>query len=147
MPDVPVSAGELCDRLAILTIKVARIGDRAKRAQARTLFATLEARWSAADLPPRDDLPQWSGLLEVNGALWDVEDALRAHEERQDFGARFVELARAVYRLNDQRAELKAAVDRRCGDEGTEPKWYATPNDDPRPPGGVTNEPTSGGTP
>lgn len=147
MPDVPVSAGELCDRLAILVIKAARIGDPARRSQAVRLLATLEARWAEAGLPPRDDLPEWSGLLEVNGALWDIEDALRAHEARSDFGERFVELARSVYRINDERAALKASVDRSCGDDATEPKWYATPNDVLRPSGGVTDEPTSGGTP
>ncbi|MCB9688438.1 MAG: hypothetical protein H6738_20860 [Alphaproteobacteria bacterium] len=147
MPDVPVSAGELCDRLAILVIKSARIGDPGRRRQARALLTTLDARWSEAGLPVRDTLPEWSGLLEVNGALWDVEDALRTHEAHGDFGERFVELARAVYRLNDERARLKAAVDVRCGDAGTEPKWYATPNDVLRPPGGVTDDPTSGGTP
>ncbi len=68
-----------------------------------------------------------SGSLSgVNSQLWQVEDELRLCERRRDFGQRFVELARSVYRLNDRRAELKASIDKLCGDERrTELKVYA----------------------
>jgi hypothetical protein len=64
-------------------------------------------------------------LKAVNQDLWDVEDAIRACEAAGDFGARFIELARSVYRLNDRRAELKRAINVMCGSVHVEEKSYA----------------------
>lgn len=122
---IELSPGELIDRLSILTIKSERIVHPAKRAHvllelqqlqdlARTkLPATLELRSLAAD------------LRIVNETLWDVEDALRRHELRQDFGQEFVELARSVYRHNDRRAALKRQINDLLGSSLFEEKSYA----------------------
>ena len=138
---IEVSAGELCDRIAILVIKTQRIRDPGARDRAARLLGELEASWRDAGLPPGPSLPEWGRLLAVNGALWDVEDELRAHEARGDFGAAFVERARSVYALNDERARLKASVDASAGDDRTEPKWFTSPtgNDRPGPLHGVRN--------
>ena len=64
-------------------------------------------------------------LKRVNESLWVIEDALREHERNADFGAAFVELARSVYRINDQRAELKRAVNRIFGSALVEEKSYS----------------------
>lgn len=130
---IPVSPGELCDRLTILERKVARMADPSRRAAAADLFAAYEAAWRRAGLPDRATLPEAAGLAEVNGRLWDVEDALRAAEARGDFGDGFVAAARSVYRWNDERAALKAALDRRLGAGGSEPKEHVAPA---RPPEG-----------
>ena len=63
-------------------------------------------------------------LKTVNATLWDVEDELRACEQTNDFGGRFVELARSVYRLNDERAALKRAVNEGLGSEFIEEKSF-----------------------
>jgi hypothetical protein len=117
--------GEIVDRVAILDLKCARIEDPARRAGAVALRAELVGRWSASGLPPMEGLPEWAELVQVNGALWEVEDALREHERRQDFGPAFVELARSVYRTNDRRAALKASIDRRLASPLWEPKSHA----------------------
>ena len=124
MVRIPQSPGEVCDRLAILALKVARIADPAARERARSLAGELRAAWDEAGLPDPDALPEAPELAAVNGALWEVEDALRACEAAARFDADFVARARSVYRLNDRRAALKASIDRRLGSAGTEPKSY-----------------------
>ena len=121
---IPVSPGELCDRLTILERKVDRIRDPARRAAAASLLATYRDAWRAAGLPDRAALPEDAGLRAVNAALWDVEDDLRARERAADFGPAFVASARSVYALNDRRAALKAALDARLGAADTEPKEH-----------------------
>jgi len=118
---VPQSAGEVCDRLAILDLKCARIRDPDARARAERIRDRLRAAWRAAGLP---EVPEAAELAQVNAELWDVEDALRAHEAEGRFDAAFVAHARSVYRLNDRRAALKAAIDRRLGSDLAEPKSY-----------------------
>lgn len=121
---VPQPYGEVADRLVILDLKLARVGDPAKRAATQRLRDAIAAAWTANGLPALDALPEYGALCEVNAALWDVEDALRAHEARADFGDAFVALARAVYAANDRRAALKAAIDRRLGSPLSEPKSH-----------------------
>jgi len=106
----PISVGELIDKITILRIKLERI--RAAPAHAnieRELDRLIEIRARAsldlADLAgPEDE------LFQVNGRLWDVEDELRALEQNGNFGKRFIELARSVYRLNDRRSALKRRI-------------------------------------
>lgn len=121
---VPTPLGEVVDRWVILEIKVARLSDPARRAAAEGLRDALARAWRHGGLPEPATLPEHPELVAVNGRLWEVEDALRAHEARADFGPDFVSLAREVYRLNDRRAAAKAAVDRRLGSALTEPKSY-----------------------
>jgi hypothetical protein len=106
----PISVGELIDKITILRIKLERI--RAAPAQAnveRELDRLIEIRARAsldlADLAGLED-----ELFQVNGRLWDVEDELRALEQNGNFGKRFIELARSVYRLNDRRSALKRRI-------------------------------------
>lgn len=122
---IPVSPGELLDRVTILEIKAERIADAAKRANVEYERAGLEAL--AAESLPRDPeiLRLRREIRAVNEALWDIEDAIRDHERRQDFGPSFVALARAVYRTNDRRAALKRAVNDRLGTAIVEEKSYA----------------------
>jgi hypothetical protein len=121
---VPLPFGEIVDRIVILDLKCARIADPVHRGQAARLRDELLARWGAADLPPPASLPEHPALVETNAALWDVEDALRAHERAGTFDAAFVSLAREVYRQNDRRAALKRAIDERLGSPLSEPKSY-----------------------
>lgn len=120
-----VSPGELIDRITILEIKAARIGDPAKRA--RVLYA-LERLSEVREqrLPSNAVLDgHRAELKRLNEALWDVENALRACEAAGDFGSDFVALARSVYRTNDARARTKKAIDQLYDSELTEEKSYA----------------------
>lgn len=121
---VPTPLGEVVDRWVILEIKIARLSNEERREAAARLRDVLARAWHEAGLPEPGGLPEHAELVEVNGALWEVEDDLRAHEARGDFGADFVSRARSVYRLNDRRAALKAAVDRRLGSALSEPKSW-----------------------
>ena len=107
---IPVSPGELIDKITILEIKSARLKDPAKRFNVRAELALLiQARDRALPAPARlDELTD--ALREVNKDLWAIEDDLRACEARADFGPGFVAMARAVYRLNDSRAALKREI-------------------------------------
>jgi len=120
----PISAGELVDKITILRVKAARIGDPAKEANVLKELAMLEA--IAADaLPGSAEIERLTGeLAEVNAALWDIEDGKRDCERRQDFGDRFVALARSVYIENDRRAAIKRAINEAAGSDIVEEKSY-----------------------
>lgn len=121
---VPVSLGELADKVSILEIKAARIADPARRANVARELEALRLAWAEAALPPLASLDGWAELVEVNTALWEIEDEIRAHEARQDFGPRFIELARAVYVTNDRRAAIKRTINLALGSALVEEKSY-----------------------
>jgi len=120
----PISAGELVDKITILRVKAARIGDPAKEANVRKELEMLEAL--AADaLPQTPEIERLTAELdEINGALWDIEDGKRDCERRQDFGEKFVALARSVYVENDRRAAIKRAINEAAGSDIVEEKSY-----------------------
>ncbi|MFN3460126.1 MAG: DUF6165 family protein [Oceanibaculum sp.] len=125
---VPVSWGELIDKIAILEIKSERIADAAKLANVRTELAAL-AGVRDANLPSEgkvlDDLAALTADIKtVNEALWEIEDDIRDCERDRDFGPRFVELARSVYKTNDRRAALKRDINTLLGSELVEEKSY-----------------------
>lgn len=107
MIEVPVSWGELVDKITILEIKAERMDDPAKVANVTRELWMLSNKLGSVG---GDILVLKSKLRSVNEALWDIEDEIRDCERVQDFGSRFVELARAVYVTNDQRAELKREI-------------------------------------
>lgn len=119
-----ISPGELIDKITILEIKQARISDPAKRANVDYALGKLRAT-QAAELPDHADLaPLTAALKAANEALWDIEDWIRDCERDADFGPRFIELARSVYRTNDRRAATKKAIDQLFGSAMTEEKSY-----------------------
>ena len=109
-PRVPVSWGELVDKKTILEIKVERLRAPEALANARRELALLAASMAALEPHPGglDDLQ--AALREVNRRLWDLEDAIRGKEARQTFDAAFIDLARGIYRTNDERARLKREI-------------------------------------
>ena len=120
---VPISVGELMDKITILEIKCERIKNpRQLKNIAHELDALRAVRLGDLDRAMLDKL---SGELKrVNAELWDVEDAIRDCEARGDFSASFIELARAVYRLNDERSRLKKAINLASGSRIIEEKSY-----------------------
>src|SRR5262249_14789281 len=123
---VEISAGELIDKITILQIKSERIRDDAKLGNVRAELAALVAA-NHCCLGPSTELTALSDeLRSVNEALWTIEDELRLSERDQDFGARFVELARSVYRHNDRRAALKRQINELLGSRLIEEKSHAS---------------------
>jgi len=123
---IPVSAGELVDKISILEIKSERIADPAKLRNVRVELALLmEVRDKA--MPQTLELRGMAEALRaVNEELWEIEDAIRECERRGDFGPRFIALARSVYRTNDRRTALKRGIDVAFGSSIMEEKSYAT---------------------
>jgi hypothetical protein len=120
-PMVPVSWGELLDKICILEIKADRLRDPAARANAVAELALL--RPLAEGLEGIAALK--TGLLAVNTRLWRIEDRIREHEAAGDFGPGFVALARAVYRENDERGRIKRALNRVLRSSLVEEKQYS----------------------
>lgn len=123
---VPVSAGELVDKVTILEIKSERIADPAKLANVRRELAGLGVILQPMLAKQPALAACKASLRTINEALWQIEDDIRDCERKKDFGARFVELARAVYRTNDKRAAAKREVDALFGSEIVEEKSYAS---------------------
>jgi Family of unknown function (DUF6165) len=121
---VPISVGELLDKITILEIKAERIIDRAKQANVMRELDWLSAV-RAREVAPTPELEALhQELAAVNRRLWDVEDALRQSERNERFDRPFVELARSVYRCNDRRAALKREINRLTGSSIIEEKSY-----------------------
>jgi hypothetical protein len=121
---VPISPGELLDKITILRIKCARIADPAKLANVRLELSRLEQS-RAASLPAAADLAAEESELErVNAALWDIEDRIRELEAQQRFDAAFIELARSVYLRNDERAAIKRRINLKLDSALVEEKSY-----------------------
>ena len=121
---VPVSPGELLDKITILRIKAARITDAAKLANVRLELGLLEKQWRASLPAGMDVAAEEKALENVNAKLWEVEDLIRDLEAEKRFDARFVELARAVYINNDERAAIKKRVNLKLGSALVEEKSY-----------------------
>ena len=121
---VPVSHGELIDKITILEIKSRRITDDAKLANVRNELDMLNATWANSAASQTDISDERARLLAVNEALWDIEDNIRLMERAQTFDAAFIELARSVYFRNDERAAFKREINQKLGSELVEEKSY-----------------------
>ena len=121
---VPISVGELFDKISILEIKAEEIADPAKRANVSRELAALEVvrRREVTALPALDTL--YAELCLINRKLWNTEDALRGCERNGRFDADFIALARSVYRDNDRRAQLKRQISELAGSDIIEEKTY-----------------------
>lgn len=124
MIQIPVSWGELIDKLTILEIKSAKIDDRQKLQNIRKELELLRAQLDAL---PRPDAvhPLIAELKLVNESLWQIEDKIRELEASSRFDDEFVELARSVYKTNDRRASLKRRINEVLGSDLVEEKSYA----------------------
>lgn len=112
--NIPVTAGELIDKITILTLKTRRVQNPQKKLVAAQELGLL--RRISASLSWRDEIAELALTLEdVNAALWDVEDRLRQMERDENFGPDFIAAARSVYRYNDERARIKNAISAAAG--------------------------------
>ena len=121
---VPISPGELLDKITILRIKSERMSDPAKVANVRAELRTLEETWRACAYAKIDIEADVTALLRVNERLWSIEDDIRDKERAQSFDAEFIRLARAVYFENDERAAIKRRINITLGSSIVEEKSY-----------------------
>jgi len=120
-PHVPVSWGELLDKITILQIKESKINNPQALANVKNELTLLT---STASNVSDQVLPLVEQLSIVNRNLWEVEDQLRSLEALESFGETFVQLARSVYKLNDQRAAIKKQINTQLGSKLVEEKSY-----------------------
>jgi len=127
MPEllVPISPGELVDKITILEIKSHRMTDAVKLGNVRKELDLLMSTWRTSAFAANDVDADWRALRDVNERLWDIEDRIRDKERETAFDDEFIELARAVYVTNDERAAIKKRINARLGSALVEEKSYA----------------------
>ena len=108
---VPISLGELYDKISILEIKIANVANEYK-----------QLREIAKNYPIDEDL--YRQLIDINQKIWDIEDGIRVEERNKDFAEDFIEFARGVYFSNDRRAAIKKEINLKYGSEIIEEKSY-----------------------
>jgi hypothetical protein len=121
---VPISPGELLDKITILEIKSERIDDAEKIANVRHELGLLTRVWSESVTQDQTISDLHQRLKTINEQLWEIEDDIRDEERHDRFGDRFIEPAREVYVINDKRAEAKKDVNLHLGSEIVEEKSY-----------------------
>ncbi len=121
---MPVSIGELVDKITILEIKSERLTRPDALDNVRRELGLLNESLTALALDQGTMAPLRRSLKAINEKLWDIEDRIRAKEASQAFDADFIELARSVYRRNDERAALKRQVNEATGSLLVEEKSY-----------------------
>ena len=121
---VPVSPGELLDKITILRIKGQRIADAAKLANVRLELELLQRTWATLGAATAAVAADEQALQVVNEQLWDIEDRIRDKEAARSFDQDFIELARAVYHRNDERAAIKKRINLALGSRIVEEKSY-----------------------
>ena len=119
-----ISAGELVDKITILEIKKKKIKDQEKLAEVDKELISLNNTFQKNISQNADLKNMIKDLKEINLKLWDIEDGKRLAEKNNDFGEKFVELARNVYKFNDERAKIKLAINIALGSNIKEVKSY-----------------------
>ena len=123
IPHVPISWGELIDKITILEIKAGRLSTGEARANAEKELSLLR-EIAGPVLAAGETSALMARLKTLNEALWEIEDRIRDHERLGDFGAGFIELARAVYKRNDERGAVKRELNLVLGSQLIEEKSY-----------------------
>ena len=119
-----ISAGELIDKITILEIKKAKIVNKDKLIEIEKELLSLNETVKKF-IPDHSKISKFKdNLKEINLKLWDIEDAKRSAEKNNEFGEKFIELARKVYKSNDERAKIKLAINNALGSNIKEVKSY-----------------------
>jgi predicted nuclease with TOPRIM domain len=119
-----ISAGELFDKITILEIKKAKISNKEKLNDIERELSSLKETVKKF-IPDQSNISKYiDDLKNINLRLWDIEDGKRAAEKNKDFGNKFIELARNVYKFNDERAKIKLAINTSLGSNIKEVKSY-----------------------
>ena len=119
-----ISAGELIDKITILEIKKAKITNKDKLVEIEKELLSLNDTMKKF-IPNNSEISKFkNSLKDINLKLWEIEDGKRSAEKNNDFGEKFVELARKVYKFNDERAKIKLAINNALGSNIKEVKSY-----------------------
>ena len=119
-----ISAGELFDKITILEIKKSKISNKEKLIDINKELSSLNETVKKF-IPDKSSISNYiNDLKNINLKLWDIEDGKRAAEKNNDFGEKFIELARNVYKFNDERAKIKLAINKALGSNIKEVKSY-----------------------
>lgn len=121
---IPVSLGELIDKITILEIKLARMTDQKKRKNVRKELRILTEALTEYGTVSSELIELKKELLIINEQLWDIEDDIRAKEAAQKFDQEFIALARRVYIINDRRSATKRKINEYFGSALIEEKEY-----------------------
>ena len=121
---VPIAPGELLDKISILEIKAEQIDNPTALANVRHELELLTNLWQSTGLENTEVASLRNTLKTINKKLWQIEDDIRDCEREQNFSDHFIELARAVYKTNDHRAETKKAINLLLGSQIVEEKSY-----------------------
>ncbi len=119
-----ISVGEFLDKVTILEIKSERIKDPAKLENINKESATLRKTWDASPFSQQDIAAEIAELKSINEKLWVIEDDIRIKESQAAFDQAFIDLARSVYVVNDERASIKRKINIKVGSELVEEKSY-----------------------
>ena len=119
-----ISAGELLDKITILEIKKEKIENKDKLKEIEKELMSLNVTMKKF-IPDNPKISSFKDTLKnINLKLWDIEDGKRYAEKNKDFGEKFIELARNVYKFNDERAKIKLAINNTLGSNVKEVKSY-----------------------
>ena len=121
MLKIPVSIGELADKITILTIKLKFLKGH-RKVNVKNEFDLLNEELRQSSITIEDDLME--DLQAINQKLWNVEDAIRIKEINNDFNKDFITLARSIYKLNDKRSEIKKKINKKYNSIIFEEKIY-----------------------
>jgi len=121
---IPISPGELLDKITILEIKSERIESAEKKSHVNKELTLLNSVWQKSVSDDTELVSMREELKSINESLWVIEDDIREEERNKRFGDRFIELARSVYVTNDQRADVKKRVNLHLNSEIVEEKSY-----------------------
>ena len=121
---IPISPGELLDKITILEIKSERIESVEKKSNVNTELGMLNKVWTDATSEDASLQSMRKELKSINESLWVIEDDIREEERNRQFGERFIELARSVYVTNDQRADVKKRINLHLNSDIVEEKSY-----------------------
>ena len=121
--NIPISLGELIDKISILVIKEKKIQDEKKNNLIREELTLL--RKTLNEAANNNSINNYlNQLIDINSALWKIEDEIRDCEKNKKFDQKFIELARSVYITNDKRAEIKLEINNKFGSKIVEVKSY-----------------------
>ena len=122
--NVPISLGELFDKISILEIKNKKILSDSKILNIKKELNGLKKVLDELNINLSETNSLYNKLYKINLTLWEIEDSIRVLEKNEDFGEKFIELARAVYITNDQRFEVKNDINKLFNSEYVEEKSY-----------------------
>ena len=122
--NIPISLGELLDKISILEIKNKKILDESKILNIKKELNGLKKVLDELNINLSETNNLYNKLYKINLTLWEIEDSITVLEKNEDFGEKFIELARAVYITNDQRFEVKNDINKLFNSEYVEEKSY-----------------------